>query len=269
MNRSFSVAVVALFVISGCSTGQGIASGAVSPSIGGAGPSLTARPSSMPTAAPSQAVAPSPTALPSASNVPAEFPYGPMKAGTYTVAPFAGPDCSAPPLPGCSDVPGADSLRFTVTVPDGWSGLEGTIWLAENKPPDGAGLLFGRGAWLLTDPCQNGRDPDIPVGPTVADFVDAVAKHPILDTTTPVNVTLGGYSGKYFDLQVPADISKCDAYRPWEPGLYAQGPGHRWHQWVLDVGGVRVVVQSMEYAGTSAQRRAELRAMVDSLKIQP
>jgi hypothetical protein len=121
-------------------------------------------------------------------------------------------------------------------------------------------------------------DTDIPVGPTVADFVDAVANHPILDTTTPVDVTLAGYTGKSFDLQVPADISMCETepgnpssgpmYRPWEPGIYAQGPGHRWHLWVLDVDGVRVVVQSMDYAGTSAARRAELQAMVDSIRIE-
>jgi hypothetical protein len=267
MNRSSMVAVVAILAIAGCSTGQPIASGAASPSIGGPGPAST--PTESPSPTPSQAAAPSPKKSPSASNVLAEFPFGPMPAGTYIVTPFAGPDCGAPPLPGCTEAPGVDSLRVTVTVPDGWSGLETTIWLAENKPPDGAGLLFGRGAWLLSDPCQNGRDPDIPVGPTVADFVDAVAKHPILDTTTPVDVTLAGYSGRYFDLQVPADISKCDAYRPWEPGIYAQGPSHRWHQWVLDVDGVRVVVQSFDYAGTSAQDRAELQAIVDSIKIEP
>ena len=166
-----------------------------------------------------------------------------------------------------------DSLRFTVTVPDGWSGIDTAIWVADNQPPDGAALGFHRGAWLLSDPCQK-TDSWIPVGPTVADFVDAVAAHPILDTTEPVDVTLGGFSGKYFDLQAPADVSTdakynpdCPQYRPWDPGIYAQGPSHRWHLWVLDVEGVRVVVQSMDYPGTSAQHQAELRAMVESIKI--
>jgi hypothetical protein len=110
----------------------------------------------------------------------------------------------------------------------------------------------------------------------VADFVDAVAEHPILETTAPVDVELAGYSGKYFELQVPADISMCDSepggppqYRPWEPGIYAQGPSHRWHQWVLDVDGVRVVVQSFDYPGTSAARRAELQAIIESIQIEP
>jgi hypothetical protein len=183
--------------------------------------------------------------------------------------------CHVPPQSGCTETPADDTITFTVTVPDGWNA--GGPWLVfgDNDPPSGAGTAFIRGAWLLTDPCKF-NTPWIPVGPTVADFVDAVAKHPILDTTAPVDVELAGYSGMYFEVQVPADISMCDSepggppqYRPWEPGIYAQGPGQRWHQWVLDVDGVRVVVQSFDFAGTPATRRAELQAIVDSIKIEP
>jgi hypothetical protein len=234
--------------------------------VGGTGPTPTSNPTetSMPTPTPSSA----PTASPG-------FIEGPLPAGTYTVAPFALAEplgvCFVPPQTGCVDSVNDDAIRFTFTVPDGWAGAPGdSIWLTNggNASPGGAGLIFARGAWLLTDPCQNGKNPDIKVGPTVANFVDALAKHPLLDTTTPVDVTLAGYSGKYLDLLVPADISQCDVYRPWEPGLYSQGPGHRWHLWVLDVAGIRVVVQSMDYAGTSAQRRTELQAIVDSIQIQ-
>ena len=53
---------------------------------------------------------------------------------------------------------------------------------------------------------------DVPVGPTVADFVQRSRRSIlILDTTAPVDEMLAGYSGKYFDLQVPADISKCES----------------------------------------------------------
>jgi hypothetical protein len=265
------VAVLALFVVTGCSTGQGIESGAAPPSVGGPGPSPT--PSATMTTKPTQ------PASPSASNVPADFPDSPLQAGTYTVAPFAAGTerlCNASPQPGCTETAADDAIRFTITVPDGWSGVGNGIWLTGpgNGSPDGAGMLVERGAWLLTDPCQS-SDPDIPVGPTVADFVDAVARHPILDTTTPVDVTLAGYSGKYFDLQIPADIStdanykpECPYYRPWEPGIYAQGPSQHWHQWVLDVDGVRVVVQSFDYEGTSAAQRIELQAIIDSIKIE-
>ena len=180
-----------------------------------------------------------------------------------------------PPQPGCTETPADDTIRFTMTTPDGWNAFGPWVVFEDNQPPSGAGTAFIRGASLLTDPCKFGT-PWIPVGPTVADFVDAVAKHPLLDTTKPVDVTLAGYSGKYFELHVPADISKCDnepggppQYRPWEPGIYAQGPSQRWHQWVLDVDGVRVVIQSFDYPGTPAARRAELQAIVDSIQILP
>jgi hypothetical protein len=244
--------------------------------VGAPGPS--ASPASLPSTVPPSAIA-----SPSPSDVPAAFPDSPLPAGTYTIAPFTAAGegmCHAPPQSGCTETTADDTIRVTATVPDGWSGFGSGIWLTGpgNGPPDGAGLLFLRGAWLLSDPCKYIAT-DIPVGPTVADFVDAVATHPILDTTTPVDVTLAGYAGKYFDLQVPADISMCEAepnnpssgpiYRPWEPGIYAQGPGHRWHLWVVDVDGVRVVVQSMDYAGTSEERRTELAAIVDSIQIEP
>ena len=225
-------------------------------------------PSTSPSTPPSPGA--SPTAPPSASNVPTEFP-GELQAGTYTVAPFAAVGtgiCYPLPQPGCTETAADDTIRVTVTVPDGWSGIDTAIWLEENKPPSGAALGFGRGAWLLSDPCKP-VDADIPVGTSVSDFVDAIAQHPVLDTTTPIDTTLGGYSGQSFDLLFPADLSTCPQYRPWEPGIYAQGPGHRWHLWVLDVDGVRVVVQSMDYAGTSDQRRTELQAMVDSIRIDP
>jgi hypothetical protein len=167
---------------------------------------------------------------------------------------------------------GADFLGFTFTVPDGWAGIGlDAIWVEENKPPGGASMLFTLGNWLYSDPCRkpDTASPDVRVGPTADDFAGALANHPLLDVTAPVDVTLAGYSGKYVDLQVPTDISACDVYRVWDPSIYAQGPGHRWHLWILDVNGIRVVVESTDYAGTSPQHRAELQAIVNSLRIEP
>jgi hypothetical protein len=166
-------------------------------------------------------------------------------------------------------------MRLTFTVPDGWAGAGAdSIWLAEkgNSGPDGAGLLFGRGAWLLSDPCVQPDQPilpDVAVGPTGDDFAGAIADHPLLDATDPVAVTLAGYPGMYIDLQLPADISMCELYRPWHPGIYAQGASHQWHLWILDVDGLRVVVQSTDYPGTSAKHRTELEGIVDSIRIEP
>jgi hypothetical protein len=210
-----------------------------------------------------------------------------MPAGRYAVTPFLGNDGSicgpvptaSTPFP-CLEGTTDDTIRFIFTVPEGWAVAPfQSIWLANGAEPGGAGMIFGRGAWLHSDPCVtdeqvqlNGAPPDVPVGPTVDEFVDALAAHPLLDVTAPVDVDLAGYSGKYVDLQVPADISACPtSYFPWEGGrgLYAQGPSHQWHLWIVDVDGIRVVVQTGDYAATRPQRQAELRAIVDSIQITP
>jgi hypothetical protein len=211
---------------------------------------------------------PSPTrsasATPTASGV--ALPDGPLTPGTYVMVP-----CSAPPCP-TSD----ESIHLTIDVPSGWFGVvPGAVLIDGNEAPGGAALGVGGGADLYRDPCltteriANGVSPDIDVGTTVDGFANAVATHPVLDATDPVDVSLGGYSGKYIDLRLPADLSSCVEFRPWEPGIYAQGPNHQWHLWILDVAGTRVVVQSMDYPGTSAQRRAELQAIVESIQIEP
>lgn len=218
---------------------------------------------------------PAPTPTPAASETIKVIPREQLlPAGRYSETPF-GPGgmgvCHG--QAGCSETAADDTIRFTLTVPDGWmGGSVHSIYLADGgkAAPGGAGLIFSRGGGLYAEPCGDEPPPNIPVGPTVEDFTNALVDHPKLDVTTPVDVTLAGYSGKYVDLQVPSDISACPtSYFPWEPGIYAQGPGSRWHLWVLDVDGVRVVVQSTDYAGTSPQRQAELRAIVDSIKIEP
>jgi len=242
--------------------------------VGGSGPSPTPAPTMSPTqtSTPSATVAPSPTA----SQALTGFPARGLAAGTYTVAPFATDSgvCVEPPQPGCIEQDQGDSLRFTVTVPAGWQGIDPN-WIFTPSEGGTADLLLGRGGWLLSDPCQS-TPADMPVGPTVADFVDAVVAHPILDTTAPLDVTLDGYSGKSFDLNGPAVVSteakpdpKCPRYLPWAPNIYMQGPSQRWHLWVLDVDGARVVIQAMDYPGTPEARRAELQAMVASIKIEP
>ena len=178
--------------------------------------------------------------------------------------------------PECVEDPRDDSIAFTFLVPQGWLDLSADengagAWIDENAPPDGASVTFTRGSWLFSEPCtpDDVGNPDVPVGPSVDDFVNALVDHPLLDVTAPVDVTLAGYSGKYLDLQVPDDIGDCFRYRPINSHIYAQGPGQRWHMWILDVDGVRVLIETNDYAGTSAQRLAEEQAIIDSIEITP
>jgi hypothetical protein len=239
---------------------------------------LVLRPDQPSVAGPSSAPTPSPS--------PQALHVGALAAGTYgttlSLSEDGGP-CLRPsaatsspvPTTGPCSAPG-DSTRITLTVPDGWERLEDPVLVPTAvgfDAPDGAAILIGRlgpGAGLLTDPCHPVFPPGIAVGPSVDEFADALAEHPLLDVSTPIAVTLGGHPGKYVELQVPSDISTCpDNYWPWDPGIFAQGPNNRWHIWILDVEGVRVLVLAHDFPGTSTQDQAELMAIVESFHFEP
>ncbi len=254
-----ALVLIAVVVASACGAGQG---------------SLTAS-ASLPSPTPTPTMSPS-HAPPSASF---EVIGERIAAGTHIARPFD-PTLSenhglCAGQSGCTESSADDSIRISFTVPDGWALAEE---VAVTKPsastvaPGGMSLHFLRGGWLYSQPCIGGAvdgPPDIEVGPSADDFAEALAAHPQLDATNPLDVTLGGFSGKYLDLQLPADISKCEVYLPWAPAFYAQGPSHRWHIWSLDVDGVRVVIQSGDFLGTLPDDLAEMHAIIESIQIQP
>jgi len=204
---------------------------------------------------------------------------GPISPGTYVVMPpgegwfecVEGVDCAPPP-------DHARTMQLEITVPDGWESLEGFDNKAivpspgSSEGPDGAGLAIGwYAAGLHTDPCRPvpHSTPDILIGPSAEDFVDAVVAHPLLDVTDPVEVQLGDFSGQFLTLTAPSDISDCVDWRPWEHGIYAQGPNNFWNLWVMDVDGLRFIILAQEFPGTSADDSADLRAMVESIRFVP
>ena len=196
-----------------------------------------------------------------------------LEAGTYQTTPFAGADafgvCEG--QPGCTESPADDSIAFTVTVPPGWS-VSG--WAASgsdsNAPPDGAMLIFWRGGWLYEDPCNASGSPSVEVGPTAEHFAAAIADHPLFDATEPVDVTLGGYAGKYVEVTAPSDIDQCvGEYRLWDPGIYAQGPEHAMAPLDPRCRGHPRRCPDHGLPGTPRRPEAELQAMVDSIEITP
>jgi hypothetical protein len=155
-------------------------------------------------------------------------------------------------------------MDTTVIVPPG-------LDRGSSEGPHGAGLVLGWTgpyAGLNSDPCLAVPHvtPDIRVGPTVEEFVRAVRSHPSLEVSEPVDSELGGFEGSYFELTGPSDVSGCEAWRPFEGGIYAQGPDNLWSVWVMDVDGLRFIVQTEEFPGTPARTSAELRSMVESIR---
>lgn len=185
------------------------------------------------------------------------------------------PEGATPPPP----------LGIELTVPDGWAAAPnfGTVYPstpagiidAAVGAPDGAGLVLG---WtnfhvgLNSDPCARNHDghlvPDIPVGPTVDDFVEAVTAHPGLDISEPIDVELGGYEGRFLTLTGPSDISECDDWRPWDPGFYVQGPDNHWDIWVVDVG-FRVLIVAQYFPETPDDIKREIREIAESIEFDP
>jgi hypothetical protein len=220
-----------------------------------------------------EVAAPAPAESPSPAASPAPLRQGSLSPGDYTIAPFRGAEWApcGPSEEPCPEGASDDDIRMTFRVPEGWAGAPfgSDIWLSRehNSGPDGAGFLIGRGGWLYSDPCAESGGTDIPVGPTVHDFVDALVSHPALDLSDPVDVTVAGYRGTYLELQGPADRTDCPYFQAWGPTFYAQGDSNHQPIWVIDVDGVRVVIHGSEFPGTTAERSAELRAIVDSMRI--
>jgi hypothetical protein len=217
---------------------------------------------------------PSPTATPAPTRTPAPTgPFallsGPVPAGTYVAHPFLAPN---------------DSIDFRFALPGGWAGIGPPFRPASVFPtktgyegPDGMSMGFLTVTSLEGDPCNWKEPTDIEVGPTVDDLLTALAANPGYETTVPADVTLGGFSGKRIDVQVPAglDLATCDDghFFVWAGGdgqiIYTQGPEGRFHLWILDVQGSRALVMTHDFPGTPADDQVELQAIVESIQIEP
>jgi hypothetical protein len=236
------------------------------PRQGGVGEQPTAQPS--PTVQPSATVTP----IPSAAAIP-PLPEGTLAAGKYRLRPFA-----------------SETTTIDATVPGGgWSGgppaaISGPV--GESNGPNGVAVAFFKAQTINSDPCHwdkdgSGRAPqegDVEVGPTVDDLVEALAAAPY-ESTTPVDTTLGGFSGKRLELRLTPDASGCDSYDGAgnqyfvfggrDGGQYAQGDVNTWQVTVVDVEGTRLIAVLISYAETSTEHLSAAQGILDSVVITP
>lgn len=229
------------------------------PGPGGIGGQPTIAPSASPTLLASPAASPSPSAAPSTSVL---FPSwytgggngaGILSAGSHTTRSFS---------------PG-----FTFTVPDGWvnSSDEANLFgLFPDSPANQA--EFGRSERLAqeffmgpqNDPyftCDAWEDNQ---GATAAEIVTAVVANEALATSEPVDVTIGGLTGKQIDLQLdPGWTESC----PGDPPGFDLADA-RTRAILLDTadrGVIAIFVTSLESAGHEAFL-AEVMPIIESFQ---
>jgi hypothetical protein len=259
MKRMFATVVV-VFTIAGCATGQVVATGApTSPS-----------PASVPA---SSSPPSSPTAAPSPSSSIVNLPIGSLVAGTtYRISDRC---CVGP-------------AGMYLTAPDGWFTID-TIFMGKNVLGDPNLYDILVGAHLVgnvyTGGCHwQGTALDPPVGPTADDLATALVAQGGPGTAAPADVTIGGHPGKKVELSIPAevDVAACDkeggfpVFGRWSPAdapLHGQpwtyGNGQHETVYIVDVDGVRQVIDTMYLPGTSAASLAELEQVVASIRFEP
>ena len=194
-----------------------------------------------------------------------------------------GPDATPTPIPTANPdaylITNEEGVRVTLTVADGW--IRNGWYI--NNGGDTRTELTAIQIWAVgatyTDPCQwNSTKLDPPLGPAVDDLATALANQ-LTREATMSDATLDGYSGKLVQMTVPEDavFADCDQgeFRSWvgpsspDDSRFHQGPGQHDDVYILDVDGVRLVIDALYYAGSSAADRAALQQMLDTIQIEP
>jgi hypothetical protein len=170
-------------------------------------------------------------------------------------------------------------LRISADVTSAWQlwtpsvGADAVaIYEGSPDPPDGRVIVFAIVQNLLADPCNTaagGMDP--PVGPSVDDLAAAFAAQPNTDATDPVAVSIDGYDGLYLDYTNIGGDAPCQTLTRWRSSMGDREAllNERDQVWILDVDGVRLVIDAASFPGTSAEDLADMRAIIESLSIEP
>lgn len=237
-SNTIRIAVAAAVVVVMAFVGYQLIAG---PSVGDQSPSPSA------SAAPSALQSAGPNALPL-------IPDQPLSAGTYAL------DDGFP-------------VDVTFEVPEGWVSCSSSPMdqgvckeSTDTEPGSGVGFLIVDN--LVADPCGPGNELlDPSVGPSVDDLVAALSSLEGFEATAPVNITVDDFSGKQFTLTAPLDEG-CETWRT-EAGTNGVGPGESNLLLILDVDGVRVVMNGAYQPETSEEQFSAIQEVIASVHIEP
>lgn len=162
-------------------------------------------------------------------------------------------------------------VSLTFAVPDGWDNCSAGPREQGVCPSGSAGVSRGISflivANVVAEPCRRAlMDP--PVGPTVDDLVAAIVGLEGFESTTPVDVTVDGYSGKELEVTAPAR-PPCQL-ETWATSSRTNGvaPGEHNLLRIIDVAGTRVMIAAAFPGSITAEERSEILQIVDSISIE-
>jgi hypothetical protein len=202
-------------------------------------------------------------------------PFAPLEPGTY----FIDPDLDA-----------STPLRVVYEVPfEGWS-----QWIGATKSSDDGHVMVSITTVtnLVRQGCRDHGWADPPVGPSVDDLATALGDlAPFRVTSPPKEVTIYGHNGMHLEWTVPDLPIKGEGddrrftgcaggtLKSWvaavdtEPGDAFYGyngePGRIEEFWILDVDGTRLMIEANWSPASPRQDMAEMRAVLDSIRIEP
>ena len=222
---------------------------------------------------------PVPTPVPTPSPTPIALPANGDAMSTTTGATYSAGD----PFP----------IPLTVDLPAGWQGnIGGPYAVFYTALTNDAGVSATLEQSLYADPCEGVTAASVQPGPAVADLVSALARLPRIQVSAPTPITIDGYQGQEITLTAPTDDTACpvkagasaspapygefgsqeSGYYLWKLPLGATTVLPRGQQLtvkVLDVGGKRLVILTGSDPSTSAQSKADIQTIVDSIQIGP
>jgi hypothetical protein len=199
--------------------------------------------------------------------------FVPLEPGAYFIDPDADP--STP-------------LRVVYEVPaEGWS-----QWIGAFKETGRVSVSVTTVMNVVRQGCRNHSPADPPIGPRVGDLATALADlAPFRVTSPPKDVSVYGYRGKHLELTVPnlpvthEGFTGCvdgnlaswihaphfgPPTAPEDDAFYGYtGPGYTEEFWILDVEGIRLMIAAGRSLDVPRQNLEELRAILDSIRIEP